>query len=114
MTVSVFTDIGFFGTGIREYISNGYCNGEISNRCYRYGNRIGCLENGQLFFGGISRCCEIRGCFMWQSSLYYFYTGVNKRKHIKCRQINNNVENPFPIRHFVFLRCLMQNGVYKK
>lgn len=51
---------------------------------------------------------------MWQSSLYYFYMGVNKRKRIKCRQINNNVKNSFSIRHFVFLRCLMQNDVYKK
>ncbi len=40
----------FFGTGISEYISNGYCDGLISNRCYHHGNPIGCSETGSYFF----------------------------------------------------------------
>ena len=37
-----------------------------------------------VIFFGISRWCEIRGCFMWQSSLYYFYMGVNNSTLISC------------------------------
>lgn len=85
MTVSAFTGKGLFGTDISEYISNGYCDSSISDRCCCHGNPIGCPETGSHFFPGISTWCEIRGCFMWQSSLYYFYIGVMKRKRIKYR-----------------------------